>query len=1004
MKRIFYSLFLLLSCYVNCFAGEHIYINVDGVDVGEFEAEVFLTKGPHTIYFWSDYSSEGTCAVYKDVCTRQNPWKRREYTWGIAIDELGSYGQMIADVDGYYQIFSHYIDSEFAVIYPEFSGTCGENLTWEFDTISGNLAIYGSGTMTSHPWENISLALIKSITLPPALTSICDSAFYNCSALASITIPNSVTSIGDYAFSDCSSLTSITIPTSVTSIGDEAFFGGSSLTKTNYTGDIAAWCDIKFGNSSANPICYSHNFYINDVEIKDLVIPNTVDSIHNYAFHNCSSLTSVTIPTSVTSIGDEAFYWCTSLTSVTCEAITPPTIRENAFAWISYSIPVYVPCGTVSAYNAAGGWSSFYNIQEPLAEYSIIVSVNETTMGTAKVNYNTFCEGAQISATPNIGYHFVQWNDGNTNAIRSFVLTQDTTFVAVFAPNNYTISTLSSDIERGTTSGEVTTTYLDYVTISATANYGYHFSHWNDYNYDNPRQVQVTEDKTYTAYFDKNTYYITKNYDSNQGYVNGYSSGKYLDNITLTAEANYGYHFVQWSDGVTDNPRSFVLTQDTTFVAVFAPNNYTISTLSSDIERGTTSGDITTTYLDYVTISATANYGYHFSHWNDYNYDNPRQVQVTEDKTYIAYFDKNTYYITKNYDSNQGYVDGYSSGEYLDNITLTAEPNYGYHFVRWSDGNTDNPRHFVLTQDTTFSAEFAQTFSGQCGDNLYWSYQNNTLTISGFGGMYDNRPWGLFTNEIQTVVLPNGIIHIGNDAFSDCTGLNEITIPYTVTSIGDYAFAGCRKLVHVNCYAINPPMAESTSFANYNVYLNVPCDNLQDYQLDMVFGSFKYIQCMEADSENVPTDDVVVTPGTNDVTITWPAAENADTYTIVIQKGNEVFCTLTFNAEGQLLNIAFAPSRDGNNRPAQYAEQAGNGYRFTVTGLEAGTDYTYDITVKDASNQTINSHIGEFSTQSTTAVDNISTNNANIQKIMRNGQLIILRDGKTYNTMGAEIR
>ena len=695
------------------------------------------------------------------------------------------------------------------------------------------------------------------------------------------------------------------------------------------------------------------------------------------------------------------FSGCTSLKSVTFESKMPQGNYSIYGFSGDISIYIYVPCGCVDVYKTWSWPNEDLYIQEHPAEYSITVYSDDVTMGIADVNKNSIC-GNQISATPYYGYHFVQWGDGNTDNPRSLELTRDTILTAEFAPNNYTLSIQSDNSERGTTSGDITTTYLDYVTISATANYGYHFSHWNDYNYDNPRKVQVTEDKTYTAYFDKNTYYITKNYDSNQGYVDGYSSGEYLDNITLTAEANYGYHFVQWSDGATDNPRSFVLTQDTTFVAVFAPNNYTISTLSSDIERGTTFGDVTTTYLDYVTISATANYGYHFSHWNDYNYDNPRKVQVTEDKTYTAYFDKNTYYITKNYDSNQGYVDGYSSGKYLDNITLTAEANYGYHFVRWADGNTDNPRHFILTQDTTFSAEFAQTFSGQCGDNLYWSYQNNTLTISGFGGMYDNRPWGLFTNEIQTVVLPNGITHIGNNAFSDCTGLNEITIPYTVTSIGDYAFAGCRKLVQVNCYAINPPMAESTSFANYNVYLNVPCDNLQDYQLDMVFGSFKYIQCMEADSENVPTDDVVVTPSTNDVTITWPTEGNADTYTIVIKKGNEVFCTLTFNAEGQLLNIAFAPGRNGNH-PAQYAEQANNGYRFTVTGLEEATDYTYDITVKDASNKTIKSHSGRFTTESLTAVDNITTNNANIQKIIRDGQFIILRDGVEYNAVGQEL-
>ena len=167
-----------------------------------------------------------------------------------------------------------------------------------------------------------------------------------------------------------------------------------------------------------------------------------------------------------------------------------------------------------------------------------------------------------------------------------------------------------------------------------------------------------------------------------------------------------------------------------------------------------------------------------------------------------------------------------------------------------------------------------------------------------------------------------------------------------------------------------------------------------------MFGSFRYIQCIE--SEDVTTNDVVVNPGANDVTITWPTEGNADTYTIVIKKGNEVFCTLTFNANGQLLNIAFSPGRNGNH-PAQYAEQAGNGYRFTVTGLEEGTQYAYNIDVKDASNKTIKSHTGEFTTESMTAVENITTNNANIQKIMRDGQFIIVRDGVEYTIMGQEL-
>ncbi len=255
-------------------------------------------------------------------------------------------------------------------------------------------------------------------------------------------------------------------------------------------------------------------------------------------------------------------------------------------------------------------------------------------------------------------------------------------------------------------------------------------------------------------------------------------------------------------------------------------------------------------------------------------------------------------------------------------------------------------------------------------------------------------------SSLTSVTIPNSVTSIGYGAFSGCSRLTSITIPNSVTEIGNYAFNGCDKLYHIYCYAPEPPIADEDVFTNYNVNLYVPCNYLDNYKYDRVFGSFRYIQCIE--SEDVTTDDVVVTSGTNDVTITWPTEDGADTYTIVIKKGNEVFCTLTFNAEGQLLNIAFAPGRDGNH-PVQYAEQAGKGYRFTVTSLESGTKYGYNIDVKDASDKTIKSHSGEFTTQSTTAVDNITTNNANIQKIMRDGQLIIIRNGVEYNAVGQEV-
>ena len=157
--------------------------------------------------------------------------------------------------------------------------------------------------------------LITDLVIPNSVTSIGNYAFYDCSGLTSVTIPNSVTSIGSYAFSGCSGLTSVTIPNSVTSIGESAFYGCSGL-KEVHISDMAAWCRISFGSYNANPLDYAHDLYLNGLLITDLVIPNSVMSIGNYAFYNCSGLTSVTIPNSVTSIGEDAFYGCSGLKEV----------------------------------------------------------------------------------------------------------------------------------------------------------------------------------------------------------------------------------------------------------------------------------------------------------------------------------------------------------------------------------------------------------------------------------------------------------------------------------------------------------------------------------------------------------------------------------------------------------------------------------------------------------------------------------------------------------------
>ena len=337
--------------------------------------------------------------------------------------------------------------------------------------------------------------------------------------------------------------------------------------------------------------------------------------------------------------------------------------------------------------------------------------VNDAEMGTVN-GAGQYTEGqiVTISAVANYGYHFEQWNDGNTDNPRTITFMQDTTFIAEFAKNSYTITTASNPLEYGTTTGGGSALYNDQITISATAYDGYHFVQWNDGNTDNPRTITVTDNKLYTATFAKNTYTITKIANPDHCTVEGPTQAEYLQEVKLSPIPSTGYHFSQWSDGDLSNPRKAIITQDTTFTAKFAKNVYTInvSTYTSHKAWGVVTGAGEYEYGSTAVISAEPNYGYHFKYWGHDNNTtkNPLTITVTENKDYVAYFAKNTYSITVEYNPDQGTVTYPSEAEYLSNVNLYATPKNGYQFVQWSDGNTSNSHSFAITQDTTFTATF----------------------------------------------------------------------------------------------------------------------------------------------------------------------------------------------------------------------------------------------------------------------------------------------------------
>ena len=339
-----------------------------------------------------------------------------------------------------------------------------------------------------------------------------------------------------------------------------------------------------------------------------------------------------------------------------------------------------------------------------------------------------------------------------------------------------------------------------------------------------------------------------------------------------------------------------------------------------------------------------------------------------------------------------------------DDQRIEAIPDYGYHFVRWSDGNTDNPRNVVITQDTTFTAEFAIDKSGKCGENLAlkWEYEDKSklLTINGNGALIENYSFGLEApTQMRQLIIGNEITSIGDSAFFGMASINHLTIGSNVTSIGDYAFAECKNFDDITCYAYDVPTISDKTFDKIGnkkyIYLYVPEGRQRAYLRDEYWGEFD-VQVKNAETVVEPIVNVIIVPTDNTAEISWPIVQGADTYEIIITKNDEIVCTLIFNTAGQLTGIAFAPSR--NNTKEQQTE----GFKFTVTGLTSNTDYGYSIVAKNDGAQTLDTKSGFFKTTGVaTGIDQITKDQSPItNKVIRDGQIFILRGDKVYTVDG----
>lgn len=154
----------------------------------------------------------------------------------------------------------------------------------------------------------------ERVIIPDSVTSIGNSAFYDCINLMSVVIPDSVTTIGNYAFYDCDRLTSVVIPDSVTTIGEWAFADSSSLTSVEIGDGVTSIGESAFNNCK---------------KLTSVVIGDGVTSIGEYAFQYCDKLTSVVIGKKVDHIFTEAFDNALNLTTVEFKSETPCTLYTS---------------------------------------------------------------------------------------------------------------------------------------------------------------------------------------------------------------------------------------------------------------------------------------------------------------------------------------------------------------------------------------------------------------------------------------------------------------------------------------------------------------------------------------------------------------------------------------------------------------------------------------------------------------------------------------------------
>ena len=369
----------------------------------------------------------------------------------------------------------------------------------------------------------------------------------------------------------------------------------------------------------------------------------------------------------------------------------------NVGDWTPVSLVIPTVSSTTQiAFNFADNWGYCVGIDSlilaPVSTYDITLGVSDVTMGTTIPAPGTYAynpgDTLTITALAASHRHFVQWNDGDTHAVRTIVVSGNATYTAEFDYDSVTIIFANADTAMGTIS-PVPGVYIyhvgDTINAQAVANTGYHFANWYisigtllDSININPLDSVVPSymagiEMTITPNFVANNYTINVySNDDNLGTTTGTGSYPYNTTATIAAIPAANCLFVEWNDGDTNAVRTILVTGNASYTATFQSIPQHTLTLTAVDGQGTVTGAGTYYEGETVTITATSNPGYHFYGWGVINsavldssyivfsHDSVLTFNMPEnDVDYYALFEANPVTVTVSImanDDNLGYV------------------------------------------------------------------------------------------------------------------------------------------------------------------------------------------------------------------------------------------------------------------------------------------------------------------------------------------------------------